>query len=85
MTGGERVRSASLSSTPARSGCTVSTSRTGSCPSFSIRPIALWIVNADTSSPAFTSPHKSGMETGAPGRERTLNGVTSSCPCRFWR
>ena len=41
------------------------------------------IVNARMSSLGVTSRQESGVETGAPGSGRTLNGATSRRPCPF--
>src|SRR5207247_8591296 len=67
-------RSLSSSSAWTRSGLSSSTGRSGSSPSFFIRAGAVLIVNFLMSSFGVTSLHLRGIDTGAPGRGRTLYG-----------
>ena len=79
------ISACSLPSAAARSGTTSSTSTSGSALSFLNRSGAVLMVCFLMSSRLFTSRHARGIDTGAPGSGRTLNGATSSLPDPFWR
>ena len=63
----------------------LSTSSSGSARCFSSRAGSVFMVKRRGSSLGPTSLHSSGVEAGAPGTGRRLNGDTSVRPCPFCR